>query len=183
MGILKMFSLPIFKKYRWAIVTTILLMVYSYSLMPIDPTVTVDFKLDTVVGMPEYHRTDTTQSSGMSFRVNQINLNCDLESLGGNGGCEFFSQMVNLNKQVRATYFWMPTRLGYHFKVLYSLEQDGVLIVSPDQLHEWHMRDYKYSWNVYLMTIWFLLILDGVFLVFEFFSLSEKITNYIMNIK
>jgi hypothetical protein len=178
MGKLKMFTLRIIKKFSWTIGNAILLIVFWYSFWPIEPTVTADFKLDTVVGMPEYRRTDTAQMSGISFMVNAIHLNCDLGMLSGHGGCEFFRSMVNLNRPVRATYFWMPTQLGYHFKVLYSLEQDGILIVPAEQLHAWHMRCYRINWDFYHMVIWLFLVFEGIFFSWEAL-ISEKIENYL----
>ena len=96
-----------------------------------------------VVGMPEYVNTSSSTNSSSAFKVNGILLNCDLGSMSGYGGCEFFSNKVDINKSVRANYFWQPTRMWYHYKVLYSLEQDGKMIVDPEKLHAWFLKSYE----------------------------------------
>jgi hypothetical protein len=171
------------KRFSLTISGAILLAAYSYSFKPIEPTVTAAFKFETVVGIPELRHNDTAQMSSMSFSVNGIHLSCDLGVLSGHGGCEEFvdnrhSPRVDLYSQLRATYFWMPTPLGYHFKVLYSLEQNGILVVPPDQLHAWYMRNYEHNWSAYYMGIWIFSVLEGIFIIWEILSIQKRIDNY-----
>lgn len=183
MSKLTLFAIRMVKRFSLTISGAILLAAYSYSFKPIEPTVTAAFKLETVVGMPELRPNNTATMSSMTFSVNGIHLNCDLGVLGGQSGCEEFvdhrhSPRVDLYSPVRATYFWMPTPLGYHFKVLYSLEQNGKLVVPPDQLHAWHMRNYEHNWSAYHTMVLFFSVLEGIFIIWETFSIMKRIENY-----
>lgn len=170
MSKLKMFAQHYFKKYRGTTGFVIFLLVTSYAYWPIEPIMPTSFELYEVVGMPKYINTTSTTNSGEAFKVNDMLLNCDLGSLSGTGGCEFFRGAVDLNKSARATYFWMPTRLWYHYKVLYSLEQDGKMILSPEQSHAWFMRGYRGELETYHEILWIGLFPVCIFWLLETFG-------------
>jgi hypothetical protein len=152
--------------YRWTAFALLILAAYVYLAVPVEPIQPKAFELKEVVGMPKYVSTNTTKSSGTAFMVNSIHMNCDIGSLSGHGGCEFFRQGVDLHKPARATYFCMPTRLWYCYKVLNSLEQDGRIIVSQEQMHQWIMRAYRNNWDSYYGFGMWLFIFQVVFFWF-----------------
>jgi hypothetical protein len=150
-------------KYRRTAFALLILAAYFYLAVPVEPIQPKAFELKEVVGMPKYESTNTMKSSGTSFMVNYMHLNCDIGSLSGHGGCGFFRKDVDPHKPASATYFCMPTRLWYCYKVLNSLEQDGRVVVSQEQMHEWFMRDYRYNWDSYYGFGMWLFIFQVIF--------------------
>jgi len=151
---LKPFVISYLKKYRKTIWTAIFFSFFSYISFPMEPKVPTATGLNEVVGMPEYVNTSSSTMSSSAFKVNGILLNCDLGSMSGYCGCEFFSNKVNINKSVRANYFWQPTRMWYHYKVLHSLEQDGKMIVAPEILRAWYLKSYESNRDRHYWICW-----------------------------
>jgi hypothetical protein len=162
-------------KYRWTTISLLILAAYLYLSVPVAPIQPKAFELKEVVGMPKYVSSNTTTSSGMAFMVNRILLNCDIGSTGGHGGCEFFREGVDPHKQARATYFCMPTRLWYCYKALNSLEQDGRIVVSQEQMHQWFMRAYKNHRDRYFgFGMWLFIFLVIFFWFIERFDVKPS---------
>ncbi|MBC2732438.1 hypothetical protein [Thiobacillus sp.] len=139
----------------WGIV--LLIIIYAYIGRPIEPGMPVVSELHEVVGQPVYRQSLATKSAvGLDyFAVNGLRLDCNFGLMGGSGGCGFFNQVIDLKKPVHATYFWMPTRLGYDYRMLHALEQEGRLIVSPQQTYAVYARLYKASWKTYYQLLLF----------------------------
>jgi hypothetical protein len=167
------------KIFRKTVVSVIFLLFWACTSCPVEPKVPADSELLEVDGMPKYIGTDTGNFSGWAFKVNGMLLNCDLNHLGGpGGGCDNFRNLIDLKKPVRATYFWQPSRLWYHYKVLNSLEQDGKIILSSTQLRTWFTQYYGFELESYRMMNYLLLI--PIFICFLLEMFAEQITKYLM---
>ena len=99
------------------------------------------------------------------FFVNGFRLNCTLGLLDGLNGCAYFSGVVDEEAAVTASYFYMPTRIGLRYPMLYSLEQNKKIVVSPEVTQANLVRSYASRWSSYLqISIFFLLVM--IFAVF-----------------
>jgi hypothetical protein len=134
-------------------------------------------ELRMIEGFPLYISTETVTNSGNAFKVDGTVLNCDVGSLGAAGGCEFFIRSVNINRPVRATYFWQPTRLWYDVKALNSLEQDGKILLSPVQSHAWHMQGYETDRQSYRIICYVAVALFIFILILDFLPDYEEPSN------
>lgn len=137
------------RKFRFARPFAICLAIYAYATWPVTPATPAPSELTEIVGLPRYVNTSSVDISGIAFTVNGTVLNCDLWSLSGSGGCNFSDIRLNPKQPVRATYFWQPTRMWWHYKVLNSVEQDGKTIISPERMRDWYARDYAGQWDRY----------------------------------
>jgi hypothetical protein len=160
-----------FKKFSFSTMALILLAVTTYKDWPIELKVPTASELHEIVGMPAYVET-SGRHSGYSFRVNDMALSCELKSTGGPTDCWLFSNAIkalDMNKPARAIYSWQPTRLGYHYRTLYSLEQDGKMIISPEQLRAQLLKSYKIEWEVFHITEGLMIFIACIFLFIELF--------------
>ncbi len=166
---------PTPKNFRLLIGSAIFLVAWAYLWCPIEPKVPGADEVYEIAGMPKYVNTSSTTNSSEDLKVNDMFLHCRLGSLGGSDGCQMFKHLVDAKKPARATYFFQPTRLGYHYKVLNSLEQDGQTIVSPEYLHAVYMRDYRSGLGLYYVftTIFFI----GVCIILLITLFDEKIED------
>jgi hypothetical protein len=143
-----------FKKFRFTIIFIIFMAICSYLYYPVEPKVPTAAELYEIRGLPQYINTSTTTFSGNAFQVGKVTLHCDQLSLNGSGGCGFFSIALDKNLAVRALYYWQPTRLWNRYRVLYSLEQDGRIIVTPEQMRAWSMRCYQGQWEWFFIAFY-----------------------------
>ncbi len=149
-------------KYRATISFVIpLLIVFYFMFWPVKPMKDVrDYELHEIVGVPKY-----SHARGKYYlKISGMNLKCDLGGMGGSDGCGRYRSVVDTEKSARITYISMPTRLWYHYEVLYSFEQNGRMLITPEQLLAEHERDYISS-----------LALTRNFLIFLFIPISALI--------
>lgn len=141
------------KKYRSTIFFALFVALFNYLNWPVEPKMAEQgYASHEIVGMPEYFDT-----ADPHLKVNVINLKCDLGGLGGSDGCAYFRNLVNTKIPAHITYFRMPTRLWYQYNVLYSIEQDGKVIVSPEQIHARFTRHYSDSLELtrkFILFLW-----------------------------
>jgi hypothetical protein len=147
-------SFSFIKDFRltWGMIMLLLLVAYTY--WPLEPRMPANTELQEVVGMSRYESSNSSTNSGYVFTVGGVKLNCELGALGGGTGCGYISQAILNEKPVRAAYFWMPTRLGYDYKLLHTLEQEGRQILSPEQSYAHAMNSYRIRWDIYRVLIW-----------------------------
>lgn len=146
------------KKYRSTIITAIFITLWNYLNYPVEPIMPEKgYELSEIVGMPKYIDTQDPH-----LKVNSMNLKCDLD---GSDGCGYYKNLVNTKIPVRIRYISMPSLLWGHYNVLNSLEQDGEIVISPEQLHARFLSHYNNSletrklslfiWIPVLALIWF----------------------------
>ena len=162
----------VLRRYPRTIWLLIPVSIYAWMAYPMEPQAPVDLKLFVLDGMPQYINTSSTTISGVAFKVNDVLLNCDINSLGGSGGCEFFAEKIDLKRPARATFFLMEARLGNQFKVLNSLEQGGKVIVPQSVMRAWHQAGYDNQVESYHVVLW--ILYAPVFLLFVMDSLLGK---------
>lgn len=113
-----------------------------------------------IYGAPVFRETLTSKMSDTYFFVNGFRLNCTLGLLDGLNGCAFFRRVVDEEMPVRATYYYMPTRIGLRYPMLYCLEQNKEIVVSPELMQVNLTRNYETRWSIYLyISIFFLFVL------------------------
>jgi hypothetical protein len=156
------------EKYRETISFVIpFLIVFFFVFWPVKPMKDVrNYELHEIVGVPEYSH----GKSKYYLKVNGMNLKCDLGGLGGSDGCGRYRNVVDTKKSARITYISMPTRLWYHYEVLYSFEQNGRMIITPEQLLAEHESDYISSLALTRNFLIFLFIPIAVLIWFRDFS-------------
>ena len=114
----------------------------------------------TVAGQPVFRDVLTSKMSDTYFFVNGFRLNCTLGLLDGLNGCAYFRGVVDEEAAATATYYYMSTRIGLRYPVLYSLEQNKRIVVSPKLTRENMLISYESRWSVYLyLSIFFLFVL------------------------
>jgi hypothetical protein len=177
-------ELQIMSKLKFSLINTkgktvslgliVLIIAYSYFARPIEPWLPSKSELYELDGKAEIKTAASLQSTDTYFLINNIRLNCFAGARDGENGCELFVNNINVKLPVRATYFWMPTRFGYSYRVLHTLEQDGRLIISPQQSLEMRQLSKKTGWKVYFELLTFLCITALILLVIEIFSLNSS---------
>ena len=119
-----------------------------------------------VAGMPIFRETLTSKSSETYFFVNGFRLNCTLGLLDGLNGCAYFRRVVDEEVPVRAMYYYMPTRIGLRYPMLYCLEQNKEIVVSPELMQVNLTRSYETRWSVYFdISIFLLSVLIAGFFI------------------
>lgn len=148
-----------FKKYRSTMICAILIALFNYLNLPTEPMISEKvYELHDLVGMPKYFNSRNPQ-----LKINGLNLKCDLD---GSDGCGYYQTLVNPRTPAHIRYIWTPSIVWGHYNVLQSLEQDGKIIVSPEELHARFLRHYSSSLETYkfgvflsivlLLLIWFM---------------------------
>lgn len=119
-----------------------------------------------LIGKPTFSEPRTSRMSDASFYVNSVRLNCSLGMLNGLNGCSLFRDAITDEMPVKATYFWMPTRVGIRYRVLYRLEQNGKTVISPQFSEDYLMRSYDSAWASYLQLVglFFFVTMTSVFI-------------------
>jgi len=143
-----------------------ILVIYLFVGWPVEPPKDLESTvMYEVAGMPVFRETLTSKMSDTYFFVNGFRLNCTLGLLDGLNGCAYFSGVVDEEAAVTASYFYMPTRIGLRYPMLYSLEQNKKIVVSPEVTQANLVRSYASRWSSYLqISIFFLLVM--IFAVF-----------------
>lgn len=126
----------------------ILIALLNYLTWPVEPMMAEKgYELREIVGMPVFYNT-----SDPHLKVNRMDLKCDIE---GSGGCGFYKNLVNTKIPARIRYISMPWLLWGHYNVLYSLEQDGKTIISPEQLRARYSSHYSNSLETHRFSMYF----------------------------
>jgi hypothetical protein len=137
------------KKYRSTLVFAILIVLLNYLNWPTEPMMSEKgSELHELVGMPEYFGTQDPH-----LKVNGMNLKCDLD---GSDGCGYYKNLMNAKMPVSIRYIRTPSLLWGHYSVLYSLEQDGRMIISPEQPHARILSHFSSSLEThkYFVFVW-----------------------------
>lgn len=136
------------KKYHSTIIAAIFITLWNYLNWPMEPIMAEKgYELHELVGMPEYFDTQDPH-----LKVNGMNLKCDLD---GSDGCGYYKNIVDTKIPVRIRYVWTPSLLWGHYNVLHSLEQDGKMIISPEQLHARILGHYSNSLEMSKFSVFF----------------------------
>lgn len=144
-----------------------ILVTYLFVGWPVEPPKDLESTdIHEVAGMPVFRETLTSKMSDTYFFVNGFRLNCTLGLLDGLNGCAYFRGVVDEEAAVNAMYFYMPTRIGLRYPMLYSLEQNKKIVVSPQVTQANLVRSYESRWSVYLqISIFFLSVLIFAFFI------------------
>ena len=137
-----------------------------FVMAPIQPWMPEKSELYEIAGEPRFQHVNTIRGSATHFFVNNELVHCSFSGLGGANACEQFSNWIDVKRPVKVTYFWMRNRFLIGAKVLNSLEQDGRMIISPNDSLRFRMAffevDKKWKWVVPSLFIFLTLF---VFLV------------------
>lgn len=165
------------KGYAATWMVAVLTTLYAYVGWPVKPRMPVITELHAVIGKPLYRHSLATKSAiGVDyFMVNDIRLNCSFGHLGGLGGCGSFIDSIDRKKNVRATYFWMRTRLWFGDRMLHTLEQEERLIVSPQQSYTERMRNYRSWWKSYRQLLFFGVVVTIVLWFIEKLNVKRRL--------
>lgn len=144
-----------------------ILVIYLFVGWPVEPPKDLESTvMYEVAGMPVFRETLTSKMSDTYFFVNGFRLNCTLGLLDGLNGCAYFRGVVDEEAAVTASYFNMPTRIGLRYPMLYSLEQNKKIVVSPEVTQANLVRSYASRWSSYLqISIFFLLVMIFAFFI------------------
>lgn len=154
------------KKYRPARISFTFMFAIYFLMAPIQPLRPEKGELYVIAGESRFQHINTLRGSATYFFVNDELIHCSFTGLGGANACDSFAGRFDVSRPVKVNFFWMKNRSFIPAKILDSLEQDGRLIISPND--SWRLRksffevEKKWSWVVPsifgFMTLFFFLL-------------------------
>jgi len=123
-----------FKTYKNMWGQTLFMMGVCYLFSPVEPNLPDESELHHLRGKAEQKFYNHQGGAGYALWVDGVVLNCSFSGMGAQNLCDRYLDRINFEKPVYATYYLKTTRFGSTSRLLNSLEQEGQLLISSEEL-------------------------------------------------